>query len=82
MPPDPDDGRSDAHQLRHDVLSPLTVVCAQTQLLQRQLRKMDGFADGDRQRLETGLAVILRAARALGASIEHLPTRHDERDRS
>ena len=80
MSPDPDDAPSDASQLRHDLLSTLTIVCGQTQLLQRQLRRMDGFSDGDRQRLETGLAVILTAARTLGASIEHLPPSREDRD--
>jgi hypothetical protein len=80
MPPDPDDAPSDAHQLRHDLLSSLTIVCGQTQLLQRQLRRMDGFSDGDRQRLEAGLAVILTAARALGARAEELPALREDRD--
>jgi hypothetical protein len=82
MPPDPDDAPSDAHQLRHDLLSSLTIVCGQTQLLQRQLRRMDGFSDGDRQRLETGLAVILTAARALGTNIERLAPIAADRDSS
>ena len=37
MPPDPDEAASDAHQLRHDLLSSLAIVSGQTQLLQRQL---------------------------------------------
>jgi hypothetical protein len=41
---------------------------------------MDGFSDGDRQRLETGLEVILTAARALGTRIEDLPGLRDARD--
>ena len=82
MSPDSDNAPSDAYQLRHDLLSTLTIVCGQTQLLQRQLRRMDGFSDGDRQRLETGLAVILTAARTLGASIEHLPALREDRDGS
>lgn len=77
---DPDDAASDAHLLRHDLLSSLTIVCGQTQLLQRQLRRMDGFSDGDRQRLETGLAVILTAARALGTRIADLSGPREERD--
>jgi hypothetical protein len=80
MPPDPDDAPSDAHQLRHDLLSSLTIVCGQTQLLQRQLRRMDGVSAGDRQRLETGLAVILTAARALAIRIEDLPGLRGDRD--
>jgi hypothetical protein len=80
MPPDPDEAASDAHQLRHDLLSSLAIVSGQTQLLQRQLRRMDGFSDGDRERLETGLEVILTAARALGTRIEDLPGLRDARD--
>ena len=82
MPPDFDDAPRDAYQLRHDLLSTLTIVCGRTQLLQRQLRRMDGFSDGDRQRLEAGLAMILTAARTLGASIEHLPALREDRDGS
>ena len=80
MPLDPDEAASDAHQLRHGLLSSLAIVSGQTQLLQRQLRRMDGFSDGDRQRLETGLEVILTAARALRTRIEDLPGLRDARD--
>jgi hypothetical protein len=82
MPPDPDDEPHEAHRLRHDLLSALTIVCGQTQLLQRQLRRMDGFADGDRQRLEAGLGVVLTTARALGASIEQLAVTPEDHDNS
>ena len=40
MSPDPDEAVSDAHQLRHDLLSSLTIVSGQTQLLQRQLQQL------------------------------------------
>ena len=79
MPPDPDDAASDARQLRHDLLSSLTIVSGQTQLLQRQLRRMNGVSAGDRQCLEMGLAVILTAAHALGTRIEDLPGLREER---
>ena len=70
MPPESDDTLSEAHQLRHDLCSSLTLIQGQTQLLQRQVRRMDGFSDGDRQRLEAGLAMILASTRALGAKID------------
>jgi hypothetical protein len=73
MPADAADERSDGCQRRHELLSSLTVICAQTQLLQRQLARMDGFADRDRARLGKGLAAILTAARALTASARHVP---------
>ena len=80
MPPDPDEAACDAHQLRHDLLLSLTIVFGQSHQLQRQPRRVGGFSDGDRQRLETGLAVILTAARALGTRIEDLPGLREERD--
>jgi hypothetical protein len=80
MPSDPDEAASDTHQLRHDLPSSLTIVSGQSHQLQRQPRRMDGFSDGDRQRLETGLAVILTAACALGTRIEDLPGLREERD--
>ena len=82
MPPDAEDELSDIHQLRHDLFSSLTIICGQTQLLERQLRRMDGFSDGDRGRLEAGLAVILDSARALNARIAQLPAIHEDSDGS
>jgi hypothetical protein len=63
-------------------LSALTVICAPTQLLQRQLARMDGFADGDRARLVKGLAAILTAARALTASARQVPGIREDREAS
>ena len=80
MPPDSDDVLSETDRLRHDLCSSLTLIQAQTQLLQRQVRRMDGFSDGDRQRLEAGLAMILASARALGAKIDDLTTISAYRD--
>lgn len=82
MSPDFDDALNDADQLRHELFSSLTIIRGQTQLLQRQLQRMDGFADGDRARLEAGLAVILASARALGARVAALPAIRKERDGS
>ena len=82
MPADSDDALSDAHRFRHDLVSALTIICGQTQLLQRQLRRMDGFSDGDRQRLAAGLAVILTAARGLDSTIAHLPVIREDREAS
>ena len=70
MPPESDDALSEVDQLRLDLCSWLTHIQGQTQLLQRQVRRMDGFSDGDRQRLEAGLAMILASTRALGAKID------------
>ena len=80
MPSDPDEAASDTHQLRHDLLSSLTIVSGQSHQLQRQPRRMDGFSDGDRQRLETGLAVILTAACVLATRIADLPGLREDRD--
>ena len=54
------------------MLSALTIICAQTQVLQPQLVRMDGFADSDRGHLETGLAARITAARGLDASVRAL----------
>ena len=82
MPADATDERSAGRQRRHELLSALTVICAQTQLLQRQLARMDGFAESDRARLVKGLAAILPAARALTASARQVPGIREDREAS
>ena len=82
MPADATDERSNGRQRRHELLSALTVICAQTQLLQRQLARMDGFAESDRARLVKGLAAILTAARALTASARQVPGIREDREAS
>jgi hypothetical protein len=76
------DALSDGHRFRHDLVSAVTVICGQTQLLQRQLGRMDGFSEGDRQRFVAGLAVILTAARGLDTTIARLPAIHEDREAS
>jgi uncharacterized Rossmann fold enzyme len=82
MPTDPANELSDPQRRRHELLSSLTVICAQTQLLQRQLARMDGFADGDRARLVKGLAAILTAARALTTRARQVPGIGQDREAS
>jgi hypothetical protein len=82
MPADATDERSDGRQRRHELLSALTVICAQTQVLQRQLGRMDGFTESDRARLGKGLATILTAARALTASARQVPGIRENREAS
>jgi hypothetical protein len=43
---------------------------------------MDGLVDGDRERLEVGLTVILTSAQELGATIDHLPAISTPSDRA
>ena len=81
MPADPD-VLSDAHPLGHDLRTALTVICGQTQLLQRQLGRLDRVSAADRARLLRGLGLILGAARALSARMASVPTARQERDRS
>jgi hypothetical protein len=57
-------------QLRHDLMTSLTVMQIHAQLLERRLRGMDGFSATDRRRLDTGLAAIVAAARVQAAAIE------------
>ena len=71
----------DVHQLRHDAFSLLTVIQSQTQLLQRQLRRMDGFSDEDRQRLDEGLVTILDSVQALCPTVDHLAAIAQRRDK-
>jgi hypothetical protein len=82
MPADATDERSDGRQCRHELLSALTVICARTQLLQRQLARMDGFTESDRARLGKGLAAILTAARALTASTRKVPGIREDHEAS
>ena len=82
MPADATDEPNAGRQRRHELLSALTVICAQTQLLQRQLARMDGFAESDRARLVKGLAAILTAARALTASARQVPGIREDREAS
>jgi hypothetical protein len=63
----------DSQHLRHELFSTLTVIQSQAHLLQRHLRRMDGLVDGDRERLEVGLTVILTSVHELGAKIDRLP---------
>ena len=73
MPRESDVVRSDSHPPDRDPGTLLTVIGGQTQLLQRQLDRMDGFSERDRVRLGTGLFKILTAARALRAWMADLP---------
>ena len=80
MRPDSHHVHTDVHQLRHDAFSLLTVIQSRTQLLQRQLRRMDGFSDEDRQRLDEGLVTILDSVQALCPTVDHLAAIAQRRD--
>lgn len=80
MPPRSTDAPRDSRQLRHELVSALTVIQSQTRLLQRHLRRMDGLVDGDRQHLEAGLTVILTSVHELGTTIDHLSMISTPRD--
>jgi hypothetical protein len=62
MPPDP-------AQRRADVLTKLTILQWQTELLQRQAWRRNGMSDADRRWFETHLAAILRTTRELASLI-------------
>ena len=51
----------------------LTVICAQTQILQRRVARLDGLAARDRERLDIGLAAIFTSATAMSTTLAHLP---------
>jgi hypothetical protein len=73
MPRESDEVQSDSEPREQDAGTLLTIIGGQTQLLQRQLDRMDGFSERDRVRLGTGLFKILTAARALRAWMADLP---------
>jgi hypothetical protein len=56
--------------LRYRVLSPLTIISARTQLLQRIAQQTPRLTDLERAALLNGLAAILASARELGSSLE------------
>jgi hypothetical protein len=78
MPNGPHPARD--QQLPHDLVTSLTAMQAHAQLLERRLRGMDGFSAADRACLESGLAAIVAAARAQGATIERWTQRRRARD--
>ena len=80
MRPDFYHAHTNVYQLRLDAFSVLTVIQGQTQLFQRQLRRMDGFSDEDRQRLDEGLVTILDSVQALCPTVDHLAAISQHRD--
>jgi hypothetical protein len=60
-------------QFREDLLTTVTVIFGQTQLLQRRLNAITELSRDDRRRFQAGLAAILGAARQMGNAIRELP---------
>ncbi len=73
MARDADTVFSDPRRLDHDPRTALTVICGQTQLLERQLRHGTDVSLQDRARLLAGLGVILTAAREVSSWLADLP---------
>ena len=71
---------AETDHLRHELLTPVTIISGRTQLLLRQLIRMDGMATGDRQRLEAGLDEILQSARRLALRIDEVAARQRKDD--
>ncbi len=78
--PNAPDGLAETDHLRHELLTPVTIISGRTQLLLRQLIRMDGMATGDRQRLEAGLDEILQSAHRLAVRIDELAARQRKDD--
>ena len=76
------DALGHTHRLPHELVTSLTIICGQTQLLQRQLGRMDGVSKPDCERLVAGLPIILTAARELDATIGAVCTMQEEREAS
>jgi hypothetical protein len=71
MPPAIDSTREAEN--RDQLSSHLTVIRAQTQILQRRVARMDGLAPHDRARLDVGLAAIFASSAAISTRLAHLP---------
>lgn len=57
---------------RHDLFSTLTVISAQTQLLQRRLLRADGLSSLERDLLLGTIASTMVSLQQLSAQLEHL----------
>jgi K+-sensing histidine kinase KdpD len=70
---DPHAPDSACHELQHDVNTTLTIIAGRAELLQRQLRRRNGFSAEQRQWLDAGLTDILDATRVVANKVRHLP---------
>ncbi len=66
-PADPD---ASLDRLRHDVLTPLTVIRGRAYLLERAVRRSPTLADEERERMLAGLAAIEAAVAAVVAVLD------------
>jgi hypothetical protein len=66
----PADPRAPLDRLRHDLLTPLTVIRGRAYLLGRAVRRSPTLADGERGRLLAELAAIDAAVAALVAVVD------------
>jgi signal transduction histidine kinase len=62
----------DRDLLRHDLMTPLTVISAQTQLMQRRVLRADGLSDLERERMLTSLASTMKEIQRLTAQLERM----------
>ena len=66
--PPPDDAHAD--QLRHDLLTPLTIIAVRGQLLARAVQRSATLDEAERVRLLASTAAIAIAVQALLATID------------
>ena len=59
-----------ADQLRHDLLTPLTMISARAQLLARDIRRSPSLHEEERTRMLTGLIAIETAVQSMCAVID------------
>ena len=68
----PDPTVAERDRLRYEIGTPLTVITARAQLLQRQLLRADGLAPLQRDQMLGNLAALLTEVRQLSTRIEVL----------
>lgn len=77
---------NDRDLLRHDLLTPLTAISAQTQLMQRRVLRADGLSNLERDMMLGTLATTMTEIQRLTAQLERLlsgnvaASRGDSRD--
>jgi hypothetical protein len=66
----PDEAAAARDQLRHDLISPLTIISGRAQLLARMIQRSSSLTEPERNTLLDGLATIEAAVRTLVTQID------------
>jgi len=66
----PDEAAAARDRLRHDLISPLTIISGRSQLLARMLQRSSSLTEAERSTMLGGLATIEAAVRSLATLID------------